>query len=198
MYTVLCDCEAVINSRPLTYMTEEAREAVAITPVMFLQDIQKEGIPDLDQIGRTQLSKNLRYRQRLKEKLRKRFRIQYLGQLFQRNRRKYTATSFSVGDIVLVANDLQKRLDWPLARIKELFPGKDSLVRVVKLQTANGELIRPIQRLIPLEVELYSDDSKQYSDLLTSATKELSKSTLESTIRTKSGRIIKKPERLGF
>jgi len=125
------------------------------------------------------LSKNLRYRQRLKEELKKRFRIQYLGQLSQRNRRKYTATSFSVGDIVLVANDLQKRLNWPLARIsKELFPGKDGLVRVVKLQTANGELIRPIQRLVLLEVELSSDDSKLYSDLVTAA-KELSKSTPE-------------------
>jgi len=100
-------------------MTEEAREAIAITPAMFLQDIQKKGIPDLDQIGRTQLSKNLRYRQRLKEELRKRFRIQYLGQLSQRNRRKHNAISFSVSDIILVANELQKRLDWPIARIKE-------------------------------------------------------------------------------
>jgi len=118
--------------------------------------------------------------------------------LSQRNRRKYTATSFSVGDIVLVANDLQKRLDWPIARIKELFPGKDGLVRVVKLQTANGELIRPIQRLISLEVEHHDDDSKRYSDLVTTAVEESSKSIPEPTIRTKSGRIIKKPERLGF
>lgn len=40
MNTILCDCEAVINSRPLTYLTEETGEAAAITPAMFLQDIQ--------------------------------------------------------------------------------------------------------------------------------------------------------------
>jgi len=68
----------------------------------------------------------------------------------------------------------------------------------MKLQTAIGELIRPIQRLIPLEVEHYGDDSKRYSDLVTTAVKKSSKSIPEPTIRTKSGRIIKKPERLGF
>lgn len=40
MNTILCDGEAVINSRPLTYLTEETGEAAAITPAMFLQDIQ--------------------------------------------------------------------------------------------------------------------------------------------------------------
>lgn len=39
MNTVLCDCEAVINSRPLTYLTEETGEPIAITPAMFLRDI---------------------------------------------------------------------------------------------------------------------------------------------------------------
>ncbi|XP_018403170.1 PREDICTED: uncharacterized protein LOC108780080 [Cyphomyrmex costatus] len=200
MFTVLCDCEAVINSRSLTYMTEEAAEAVAITPAMFLQDIQEEGIPDLDQIGRTQLAKNLRYRQRLKEELRKRFRIQYLGQLSRWSKRKYNTISVLVGDIILVVNDLQKRINWPMARIKELFPGKDGIVRVVKLQTSDGELIRPIQKLIPLEMKLCDENFKRYADLVTPAieVQDYPESTPELTTRTRSGRIIKKPERLEF
>ncbi|XP_011860574.1 PREDICTED: uncharacterized protein LOC105557822 [Vollenhovia emeryi] len=76
MNTILCDCEAVINSRPLTYITEEASGTAAITPAMFLRDIQEDGVPDLDQISKSHLSKSLRYRQRLKEELRKQFRIQ--------------------------------------------------------------------------------------------------------------------------
>lgn len=43
-------------------------------------------------------------------------------------------------------------MDWPLAIIKEVFPGKDGYNRVVNLKTGRGELIRPIQRLIPLEM----------------------------------------------
>lgn len=91
--TVLCDCEAIINSRPLTHLTKEAGETIAITPAMFLRDIQEKRVTDLDQINKSSLSKSLRYRQRLREELRKRFRIQYLGQLSQRNKRKHTIVS---------------------------------------------------------------------------------------------------------
>jgi len=55
--TVLCDCEAIINSRPLTHLTEEAGETIAITPAMFLRDIQEKEVPDLDQISKSNLSK---------------------------------------------------------------------------------------------------------------------------------------------
>lgn len=219
MNTVLCDCEAVINSRPLTYLTEETGEAAAITPAMFLQDIREEGIPDLDQIGKSSFSKRLRYRQRLKEELRKQFRIRYLGQLSRQNKGQ-RITPFSIGDVVLVENNLQKRLDWPMARIKEIFLGKDGHARVVRLRTANGELVRPIQRLIPLEAEVAEDNigrssNSEVQDLKFS---EIFDKSLEPTsmlqgkpegptradpgpiseLRTRSGRIVKKPERLGF
>lgn len=58
MATILCDCEAVMNSRPLTYLTDETFEV--ITPNVFLRDIQEDGIPDLDQIDRTHLVRRLR------------------------------------------------------------------------------------------------------------------------------------------
>ena len=152
MNTVLCDCEAVINSRPLTYMTEESTETMAITPDMFIRDVKEAGVSDLDQISKTNFAKRIRYRQSLKEELRRRFRIQYLGLLSRRTKCKSSFTQVAVGDVVLVGNDTQRRLDWPLAIVKEVFPGKDGHTRVVRLKTEKGELIRPIQRLIPLEV----------------------------------------------
>ncbi|GFU62019.1 DUF5641 domain-containing protein [Trichonephila clavipes] len=39
-----------------------------------------------------------------------------------------------------------------LARVIKLIPGKDGLVRTVKLKTQSCTLIRPIQRGLPLEV----------------------------------------------
>ncbi|GFS52778.1 DUF5641 domain-containing protein [Trichonephila inaurata madagascariensis] len=47
---------------------------------------------------------------------------------------------------------LEKRLQWPLACVIKLIPGKDGLVRTVKLKTQSCTLIRPIQRVFPLEV----------------------------------------------
>lgn len=57
----------------------------------------------------------------------------------------------SKGDAVLIGNDLQKRIDWPLARVIELYPGKEGNLRVAMLRTVKGEYIRPIQRLYHLE-----------------------------------------------
>ena len=54
-----------------------------------------------------------------------------------------------VGKVVLVHSDNANNLMWPLARVLELILGTD---RVVRLKTASGEYLRPVQRLYPLEV----------------------------------------------
>jgi len=33
---------------------------------------------------------------------------------------------------------------WTLARVIEVYPGKDGLVRAVKLRASSGEIVRPI------------------------------------------------------
>ena len=49
--------------------------------------------------------------------------------------------------MVLVAEDNIKPLQWPLARILEVFPGNDGVVRVVKIRTPQGEYQRPVVKL---------------------------------------------------
>ena len=39
-----------------------------------------------------------------------------------------------------------------MARIIELFPGKDGVVCTARVKTQNGVLLRPVQRLYPLEI----------------------------------------------
>ncbi|OXU20315.1 hypothetical protein TSAR_004832 [Trichomalopsis sarcophagae] len=43
MLTTLIDCEAVINSRPLTFISEGYEEAIPISPSMFLQEVKEIG-----------------------------------------------------------------------------------------------------------------------------------------------------------
>ncbi|XP_035221840.1 nuclear pore complex protein Nup205-like [Stegodyphus dumicola] len=52
-----------------------------------------------------------------------------------------------------MGDDNRKRLFWPLARITELIPGRDGKIRTVKLKTRHGTVIRPIQRIFPLEIQ---------------------------------------------
>lgn len=150
--TTLCDCEATINARPLTYLAEDAQQLIALSPDMFLRDLKEYGVPDLDGVDAMTLNKRIKYRQRLREELRRRFRVEYLGQLTRGKGPKASGQTVVEGDLVFVGNDNSKRLDWPLGRILQLFPGKDGESRVAKVKTGSGHVIRPIQRLYPLEM----------------------------------------------
>lgn len=135
-------------------LSEDPTDLDPITPNMFLQEIHEVGVPDCDFIDREKFKRRFKYRQHLKDELRKRFRSEYLGELkYNIKKRNSDTRKISVGDIVLIEDDYTKRLLWPLGHVIETLPGKDGIVRVVRLVTASGQLIRPIQRLYPLEVD---------------------------------------------
>lgn len=151
MTTVLCDCESIINVRPITYIPDEKNSILPISLEMFLKDIHEDRVPDLDHLQRISLNQRLQYPQRLLEHIRDRFRSEYLGQLSRHSKIKTVSSVLKVGDAILVSNDLEKKLCWPLARVEELIPGNDGKVRTARVKTATGVLVRPLQRLILLE-----------------------------------------------
>ncbi|UYV60693.1 hypothetical protein LAZ67_1001943 [Cordylochernes scorpioides] len=150
--TVMCDVESLMNTRPLTYLTEESEDLAPLTPSLFLHEVREVGVPDLDLIDNQTLSRKYQYIKRVREDLRERFRIEYFGFLRQETRRLKTTIPLKVGDMVLIGQESLKRLHWPLARIIQLYPGKDGLVRVAKVKTSSGDKIRPIQKLYNLEI----------------------------------------------
>jgi hypothetical protein len=58
----------------------------------------------------------------------------------------------NVGDVVLVMQQGLSRGDWALGRIIDVYPGKDGHTRVTKVQCGQKTYIRPIHKLIPLDV----------------------------------------------
>ncbi|XP_035205614.1 uncharacterized protein LOC118180658 [Stegodyphus dumicola] len=56
LYTILCDCENILNCRPLTYISEDL-ELEPLTPAMFFRDLKESGVPDLDIIDAKYLQK---------------------------------------------------------------------------------------------------------------------------------------------
>ncbi|GFV20600.1 hypothetical protein TNCV_776451 [Trichonephila clavipes] len=58
-----------------------------------------------------------------------------------------------MGEVVVVENSLKNRTLWSLARVIQLIPGKDGHVRVARVKTETGELVRPVQRLYNLELQ---------------------------------------------
>ncbi|GFV61668.1 uncharacterized protein K02A2.6 [Trichonephila clavipes] len=113
-------------------------------------DIPLNDVPDLDQIQKTNIVLRWRYIQKVRENLKQRFKREYLG--FLRSSVIKREDKINEGDIVLIGTNDKKRLHWLLGRVLELFPGKDGIIRLVKLRTERGDMLRPIQRLYPLEV----------------------------------------------
>jgi hypothetical protein len=201
LQTVLCDCEGVINSRPLCYVSEDVEDLIPLTPAMFLHETRSWEVPDLDHLESHGFGRRYAYRQKLRDDLRSRFRKEYLGALSYRGVKRNQFVK--VGDVVLIGSDNTRRLDWPLARILECIPGRDGIVRVVKMKTATGEFTRPIQRIYPLE-------ASGKDELETRTTEEVPGSS-EGTesfkidkyipegklIKTKSGRTLKTLNRRG-
>ncbi|GFT00660.1 integrase catalytic domain-containing protein [Trichonephila clavipes] len=115
MTIVLCDAESVLNSRPLTYISEEPDELIALSPSAFLQEIREVEVPDLDYFDSKKLNKRFIYKQKMLQHLKLRFRNEYLGQLkdFSKVRK---ALSIKEGDIVLVGDTNSKRINWSLGQ----------------------------------------------------------------------------------
>ncbi|GFX50328.1 integrase catalytic domain-containing protein [Trichonephila clavipes] len=59
----------------------------------------------------------------------------------------------TVGEVVVVENSLKTRTLWSLTRVIQLIPGKDGYVRVTRVKTETGELVKPVQRLYNLELQ---------------------------------------------
>lgn len=56
-----------------------------LTPSIILQEIISSDVMDFDIIAKQKVNKTVKYRQHVREQFRKRFRIQYIGQLRQQN-----------------------------------------------------------------------------------------------------------------
>ena len=70
------------------------------------------------------------------------------------------------GDIVYVYDEKNKRQLWSIGRIIELLPGRDGQVRSAIISTMDKSkkpvnLIRPVQKLIPLEVAVTESVKKE-------------------------------------
>ena len=159
--TCLSTVESTMNQRPLTTVNEDPDDLVPLTPAMFLCGLPVSDFPEYIEFSSEQLQNVHKGRSMLLRELQKRFRNEYLSQLVQRSRERKGLT-INVGDVVLIGQDNRKRLDWPLGRVLALLSGKDGKVRIARLKTMHGELVRPIQRFYPLEMT--AEDSMPLQD----------------------------------
>lgn len=147
-YTLLCQVEAILNSRPLCSLSNNPENLQVLTPGHFLIGTSLLSLPDpnLLDVPSNRLSKWLCVQQ-MTQHLWRHWSHDYLHQLQQRNKWKTTQPNVKIGDLVLVKEDNLPPLVWKKAVISDIHPGKDGLTRVVTLRTATGMFKRPITKI---------------------------------------------------
>lgn len=148
--TVLCQCEAVVNSRPLTTVSDDSRDAIPISPSHLIMGRSLQQIPD--DLGKDDLNSRIaiqwKERQRLHAEFTGRWRKEYLLSLSPSLKWTRPGQEPRIGEVVLLGDKPVSRILWPLAVIKELHPGRDGKTRTVTLKTADGQVWRRDLRLL--------------------------------------------------
>ncbi|GBM92118.1 hypothetical protein AVEN_198070-1 [Araneus ventricosus] len=108
----------------------------------------------------TNLSRNYRIQQDLLETFWRKWSREYLLQLstFHQVHNSGKSSHVREGDVVLLHENVTPRHMWKRARVDKLIKGRDGRVRSCLLRLGGKELTRPIQLVIPLEVDQGGED----------------------------------------
>ncbi|XP_064470382.1 uncharacterized protein LOC135385136 [Ornithodoros turicata] len=158
LLTVLTEVEAIVNSRPLTQMSEDPGDTQALSPSHRILGKRLTALPPIKRRQTACVDAEplevLQVKERLLTAYWRQWNKDYLLQLRSANLSRHaTSNSVQPHQLVLLADQRQPRMFWKLARVQELHTGRGGLVRSCTLKTVTGSFIRrPIQLLHPLEV----------------------------------------------
>lgn len=156
--TIFAQVEAVLNSRPLTPISSDPNDFLAITPGHFLIGDSLMAVPqeNVKDVPSHRLSR-FRYLQQVLQHFWSIWSREYLTQCQQRNKWKRDGhLDLRPGAMVLLRDENSPPLKWPLGRITDLHPGCDGVVRVVTVRTTNGQVKRAVNKicLLPIDTDI--------------------------------------------
>ena len=149
--TVFCESENIVNSRPITKCSDDASDDEPLTPNHLLIMNGNYSHPWTTPMAGNMYQRKWRQVQHFVHSFWKRWLKEYLPELNRRQKWHNEKPNICTGDIVLVMDENSPRGSWPLARVSDVFSGRDGLVRSVRLRTKSGQLVRPITKVVLLE-----------------------------------------------
>ena len=152
LQTLLCECESIINGRPLTTVSDDPKDLEPLSPNHLLLLRSETPLPPgLFLKSDTYSRRRWRQVQYLADVFWGRWKREYLPLLQSRQKWFRPKKNFAVGDTVIVVDETLPRNAWAIGRITEVFPDKYGFVRRVKVKTKTSTLERPISKLCLLE-----------------------------------------------
>ncbi|KAL9987286.1 hypothetical protein ACROYT_G001568 [Oculina patagonica] len=150
--TTFIGVESLMNSRPLTTVSDDPNDEPVLTPNHFLiGQMGGDFVPE--SVDTTPFSPRRRWRrvQELTRHVWGRWMKEYLPHIGSRQKWFFPTENLKVGDVVMVIDPNAARRDWKVGRIERTYPGRDQLVRVVDVRVGDKILNRPVTRISPLE-----------------------------------------------
>lgn len=150
--TLITQIESIMNCRPICVSKSESDVTEVLTPAHFLIGRPLTAIPEPNIVDQ-KLSPLARWE--VVKKMQQHFWIRwhrdYLTTLQSRTKWKNKINNLAIDDIVILKDENLAPNHWSLARVVNVHPGDDDLVRVVSIKTVNGNIIkRPIHKLCRL------------------------------------------------
>lgn len=147
--TILTQAEAFVNSRTISAISDDPTDLTVLTPGHFLVGEALVRIPDDSDYREVNPNRPNRWQhlQKMLQPFWDRWRDEYLGTLINRSKWTSEQTNLKVGDLVIEREDNTPPMKWKMARVPEVIPGKDGLVRTVVIRNSAGVYQRPITRL---------------------------------------------------
>ena len=149
--TFLCEVESVINSRPISKVSDDVDDSAALTPNHMLLLDSNVPVPlgmfhDADVYRR-----RWRHVQYMTNLFWKRWIAEYLPMLQSRQKWHRVRDNVKVNDVMLIMDDNAPRGCWPLGVVVDVNRSRDNLVRSVRLRSRGKFVVRPLTKVVFLE-----------------------------------------------
>ena len=216
LVTALTEVEKVINRRPITYLWESSEPGggvpIPLCPEQFLLPPRADGKEEERELN---VSKEFQQRKKWLSSMNDLWKKEYLHQVLGSQGEVWTTqpNPLKEREVVLVADDREKRLNWKMGVVQKLVIGRDRRCRAAVVQVKSGLLRRPIRKLYKLEIcaetdnlppitsspessNVDDDDEMQISTVeLIDEEEDAVESEVSPPRRTRSGREVVRPHR---
>ncbi|GFT61141.1 DUF5641 domain-containing protein [Trichonephila clavipes] len=152
--TIITQIEGILNSRPITPLSEDIDDLEDLTPGHFLIGRPITSISEPNLLDKTENTLS-RWKKltKIDQHIWKKQSRDYLNNLQQRNKWQFRKDNVKINTIFLIKDDNLPINKWSLGRIIELFPVTDGKVRVVEIKTNKGNIKRSIGKVCVLPLE---------------------------------------------
>lgn len=148
-YTLLTQVEACVNSRPLSPLSDDPNDMVALTPAHLLVGKPLITLTEPENVTKTAPWRLKRWElvQQMYQHWWARWQNEYVTTLLQRPKWLQRERNIQIGDLVIIKEDNVAPSLWISGRVKQTYPAPDGLVRSATVSTIYGEYKRPITKL---------------------------------------------------